>query len=238
MKELKPWAEKQSSNDFRDRVATMNAVLENFGSLSAKAENLVKSIEDQKEFRKLSYLTHLHYIPLDKKYPDTAQLIRFDRPMVAVSHKKLPLIVAVGDKFVSKGVPQLISDMEKSFEVKQNLGWVRAVSHMNREEKNKLADLIIEGIKSYRQSKSSQEKWLTDFIRDEKEFKLLGFAVNIPYINVDSKWGDTKPLWIHPWGTPQLLLWIKGLPAIMIVGPTIRLNENIFGDRSMEGYTG
>lgn len=238
MKELKPWAEKQSSNDFRDRIATMNAVLSNFGELSPKAENLTKSLENQKEFRKLTYLTHLHYIPMEKRYPNTAQLIRFERPMVAAAHKKLPLIIAVGDEFVSKGVPHLISDMEKSFEVKQNLGWVKAVSHMDRGEKEELADLIIEGIAAHRKNKTPQEKWLSDFIQDEKEFKILGFAVNIPYINVDSKWGDTKPLWIHPWGTPQLLLWIKGLPAIIIVGPTIRLNENIFGDKNMEGWTG
>lgn len=238
MKELKAWAEKASSDSFPDRVSVMNAVLTNFAYKSREAEKIADAVSDQKEFRKLSYLTHLHYIPMDKTKKDSAELLSFNRPMVAVNHKKLPLILSVSDRTIPSSLAHPIKDMEKSFSIKQNLKWIKAVSHMNREEKEKLKDLILEGIETYRVRKNINETWLSDFIRSEKDFKIVGFAINIPYINIDKKWGDTKPLWMHPWATPQLLLKHKRLPCIMIVGPSIRLNENVMGDKSMEGYTG
>jgi len=99
-----------------------------------------------------------------------------------------------------------------------------------------LVKLIIEGIRAQR--KGSSQAWLSDLIEGGKEFEVLGFAGNAPYINVDKAFGDTKPVWVHPWGIPALWLRHKQFPGMMMASPTIRLNENIRGERNMEGYTG
>lgn len=238
MRELGSWVSKINDSSFEDRTAELNAVLSNFGSISEEAANIAKVIAENREFQKLSYLTHLHYIPKKERYPETLRLFSFKSPVVAVKHKKLPLILAVAEDFPEKGFIEDFPAVKSRFAVKQSLGWARAVSHMNESEKKDLENLIIEGIESYRKTLSSGQQWLSDFIRAGKDFSVMGFAINIPYINVERKFGPTDTLWVHAWATPQLLLRHRTLPAIMIVGPSIRLDENIFGDRSMEGYTG
>lgn len=238
MRELGAWVSKINDASYADRVSQLNAVLTNFANISPEAARVAKVIEDNREFEKLSYLTHLHYIPKKERYPDTVRLFSFSTPVVAVKHKKLPLILALSDSLPDKGFIEHLPDVKKRFTVKQSLGWVKAVSHMTEGEKRELEDLIIKGIESYRKSLTPGQEWLSDFIRSGKDFTVTGFAVNIPYINIERRFGPTDPLWVHAWGTPQLLLAHRKLPVIMIVGPSIRLDENIFGDRSMEGYTG
>lgn len=235
-----PWVDKIYDQDVNARLRELNRVLNSFAGLSRLSEKLGEALADLKEFEKPSFLTHLHTVPMKGGAPGKVKHLKFTSPVVAVKHKTLPLVLAVGkNKSVMSSGPEVSFDkVDSDFEIRQCLSWVDVVSRMNLSEKKNLANLILAGLVAQRKGKRSDEVWLSDFIAKGREFKIVGFAANAPYINVDRKWGDTKPIWVHPWGIPALLLKHKTLPIIMMVSPAIRLNENMLGDKSMEGYTG
>lgn len=237
MKELASWVSDTLKYSIKEKEDIVNGILEEFGSLSKEAMEIAKDIEAQREYRKLSFITHLYYVPITNSRKNKVNLLRFNAPAIMVSHRSLPILMVIHNESLSNKVSS-IDDIESSFTIKQNLSWIKVLSHMNPTEKRELFFKLIDGIKFYRKRKDAGKKWLSDFLVNENEFTLVGFSVNISYINVDPKWGDTNVLWIHPWGTPQLLMNHENLPCMIIVGPSIRLNENILGEKNMEGYTG
>lgn len=239
MADYSKWVDRIYESSTEARLGEIDHILNKFGRLSQKASDLAEAISDLKEFEKPSFLTHLHEVPLKKVKPGFIGFMKFPGPVVAVKHKRLPLVLAVSKHrkdFASKYVSY--ESVEKDFDIRQILSWANAVSYMTTPEKKQLAKLLITGIERQRKSKASDETWLSEFISSQKEFTIEGFAANAPYINVDKNYGDTKPIWVHPWGIPALLLKHKTLPVIMMVSPAIRLNENLLGSNNMEGYTG
>lgn len=224
-----------------DRVGTINAVLDSFAQKSKKAEGLADAVTDLKEFEKPSFLTHVHFVPMKGCREGIIEHMMFSGPVVAVKHKKLPLVLAIAkdNKTIpSAGYAETMASVEDGFDIKQLLSWSNTVSYLSDSEKKSLSDLLIDGIKAQRRGKKESDVWLSDFVRSGKEFRVIGFAANAPYINVDRAYGDTRPIWVHPWGIPALLLRHKELPVILMISPAIRLNENLLGNKNMEGYTG
>lgn len=245
MSDYAPWVDSAYMQKTDDRVGMLNAVVENFARHGKDAEKIATAISDQQDFCKPSFLTHIHFIPLNKTTPGEVQHVMFQEPVMAAKHREkgneLPLVIAVASEnktIRDNGEREKLSDVKKDFEVKQALSWANVVSRMTRSEKQDLVDLIIDGIRAQRKSKRSDQVWLSDYLRNEKDFEIIGFALNAPYINVDRSWGDTKPLWVHPWGIPAILGRHRKLPSLVMASPTIRLNENINGSKAMEGYTG
>jgi len=240
MAEYAAWVDRIYAQAKDARVKELEKIISAFSARSKTAYNLAEALSDLKEFEKPSFLTHLHEVPLKGGKPGTLEHWKFAGPVLAVKHKKLPLILAVAkdNKAFTGKKNESLDSIEKDFDIRQVLSWTNVVSRMTSKQKSKLASLLIDGIGTQKKTKKPEEVWLSDFIEGEKEFRVIGFAANAPYINVDRAFGDTKPIWVHPWGIPSLLLKHKTLPVIMMVSPAIRLNENLLGSRNMEGYTG
>lgn len=235
-----PWVDEVYEQKTDERIAALDRLLSAFANKGKQAESLAEALSDLKEFEKPSFLTHLHVIPMTGATKDgSVEAIHFKEPVFAVKHKKLPVLVAVAKgKIPARGKRESQEELEKGYDIKQALSWSEVVSRMAPKEKKDLVGLLIQGIVDHRKKKADGDVWLSDLISSEREFKIEGFALNAPYINVDKAYGDTQPIWVHPWGIPALLLRHRTLPVIMMVSPAIRLNENLMGSRNMEGYTG
>lgn len=235
-----PWVDRVYKQKTPERLAALERLLSSFASLGEKADQLAMALADLKEFEKPSFLTHLHVIPLEGSSKDgSVEVINFPEPILAVKHKKLPVVMGVAKKKIPvRGKRESQEGLEKNYDIKQALSWSGVVARMAPAEKKELARLLISGLVDQRKRKAEGEEWLSDLISKEKELRIVGFALNAPYINVDKSYGDTRPIWVHPWGIPALLLRHRTLPVIMMVSPAIRLNENLMGSRNMEGYTG
>lgn len=235
-----PWVDKIYDQKAEARLDELNRVLNSFAELSETAEKFGEALADLEDFEKPSFLTHAHMVPLRGGKPGMVRHMKFSSPVVAVKHKTLPLVAAVARNrsVLSAGKDERCEEVESDFDIRQCLSWVNVVSHMTLPEKKQLVRLLLSGLVAQRKGKKSDERWLSDLIQDGKEFQVIGFAANAPYINVDRKWGDTRPIWVHPWGIPAIMLRHKRLPILMMVSPAIRLNENLLGSKSMEGYTG
>jgi len=246
-----PWVDKVYDQNVKDREGEIQSVLSDLakkGSMEKKnlvdrqsidAFDLAQSLVDMNEFEKPSFMTHLHTVPMSGR-ADYVRYTQFPEPVVAVKHKRLPLVLAVANKrsTFTGGKQEPIDGLNERFDIKQILSWATPVSHMKLPEKTKLAKILLDGISIQRKSKDGDEVWLTDFLSKQKSFKLAGFALNAPYINVDRSYGDTRPIWVHPWGIPTLYYLDDKLPVTMMISPALRLNENLLGSRNMEGYTG
>jgi hypothetical protein len=124
-------------------------------------------------------------------------------------------------------------------EVKEFLTWAETMIATPIKQRKIWVEKIIAGIRSYREPKTknpdmeSQKKYLSDMLENEDDVELIGFAVNSSYIKVDSPHEEELgALFIHPFGTPQLLYKHKKLPMLLIVGPGIRLDESILEEVS------
>jgi hypothetical protein len=237
------WANDVMEMDADKRIALAEDILNDFAKKNRKSAKLARAIADRKEFEYYTFNTHLHFLPIRNGRAGTAELSLWKTPQILVKHKKLPLSIIVGGEWqrpLSRG--QKISKISEGSPVKQHLKWVEMVSSWTTERKKSLVDKLISGLRAQKKSKKPGQKWLSDFLEAQtssnSEFILKGFCINCCYLRIDGEHGDIKPLWIHPWGTPQLLFTHRDFPAIMIVGPSMRLNENVFGQKDMVGYTG
>lgn len=231
------WVDQMYSAPTAERLTAMDGVLEELASTGAEGNALADSLGDPKEFEKPILLGYLHYSSIHQK-PGTLTHLKFPHLTLALKHKRLPMIIVVSRNEPVVGKNIHIEAMKKSMGVLQALSYAHALPKMSVKEKGRLRELVIEGIRSYRKDNAKGRQWLSDYLRTNKDFSFLGFAINLPYINVDSSTGDTKSFWVHAWGTPQLLFSHKRLPAMMIVGPSVRLDENILGETNMTGFTG
>jgi hypothetical protein len=233
-----PWVDEVYLQSTKKRIEGVEELLSKVAGLDDEAEKTVKAFANPKEFEKLSYLGFMNVVDMGAPTPGKVQVVKFPAPVVAMKHTKLPLIYGITTKLPSKGS---LVDIEKSkapMGVNQLLDYSQTLSRMSVADKKKLYELTIDGIRTYRKDNSKGDVWLSDFLESNKDFEFHGFTLNLPYINVDPKFGDTKSFWIHPWGTPQLLFTHRRLPIIMVVGPSVRLDQNVLGDRNMTGYTG
>ncbi|MEO5348871.1 MAG: hypothetical protein H7836_04420 [Magnetococcus sp. YQC-3] len=114
--------------------------------------------------------------------------------------------------------------------VKEYLSWVRTMVLAPREKRWEWVRLIFEGMKSYRPKNSSAKEsiFLSDALQDKDTWELVGFSTNLQYVRVDHAEDEMlEAVFVHPWGTPPLLLKHKRLPMFVIAGPGIRWNDTI-----------
>lgn len=117
--------------------------------------------------------------------------------------------------------------------MKESLAWVKTMINSKISRRQEWVKLIIEGLRSYRGASSEDRKgaiWLSDVIQDETKWEIVGFAVHEAYVRLDGSEEETNCMFIHPWGTPPLLLKHKTLPIVMTVGPGIRWNDSILSE--------
>lgn len=233
------WAEEIMEMPAKERVLIAEEILSKLSEYGPQAEKLAEAIGDRNEFDYYAFNTHLHYVPYKERTPGSVDLCRWKKPHLIVKHKKLPLTIIVGDAYQRPfSAKQSIKSISKNSPVPQHLSWVEAVSRLSTQQKQILRDKIMDAIRSYRKNKNKNELWLSDFLEKSKEFTLKGFCVNCNYVRMDGDSDSIESLWIHPWGSQQLLFTHRDFPAMMIVGPTLRLNENLVGESDMVGFTG
>lgn len=232
-----PWVDEMYTAPQHEREELIQELLHKFSKLSGEGKKIVESLEDKKEFEKPILLAYMHFTAKGSQAKGTLSHLKFPQVALAMKHKKLPLIFVVSGEIPNAKSVE-IEEMKGSMGIPQVLTFTETLSRMGSSDKDKMFDLIIEGIRSYRPAKSKDDKWLSDYLISNSDWKFLGFSANLPYLNVDPSTGDTKNFWIHAWGTPQLLFSHRRLPAMMIAGPSVRLDENVMGERNMTGFTG
>lgn len=225
------------------RLKTVRKILDHLEKKNNEAKKMVASFKDQKEFVKPSFVPYFYYIPMNKTLDKRALHLKFKKPMVGLKHKKLPLIMIVGETS-AKTEDVVPLDYVETFGTNENapkhfLSYARTLSCMNKKDKDALLKLSLDGLRSYqKENKNKSRGWFSDYLANNKDFDLKGYALNFSYINLDPKYGDTGPIWVHPWGLPSLLYQHKRNPIYMLTGPAHRLDENILGQTNMVGHTG
>lgn len=133
--------------------------------------------------------------------------------------------------------------------MKEYLGWVKQMINTPVKKRWEWVRLIFEGMKSYRPKNGTTKEclFLSDALQDENTWEIIGFSANLQYVRVDHKDEEMlKYVFVHPWGTPPLLLKHKRLPMFVIAGPGIRWNDTILREikdnkinkDELEGATG
>jgi hypothetical protein len=232
------WLDRLAEASHAKRIDEIENFLGRFAEKSSEAERLVEAAIDPKEFEKPIILPYLDYTSAAQQPKSTLSHVRFPSLTIALKHRRLPMILVMTEKLSKRRFHVPIEKIKKAFGVVQALSYTKTLSKMTTNEKSKLRELILEGIRSYRKENRKNTLWLSDYLESGKDFSFRGFAANLPYINVNPKFGDTQSFWIHAWGTPQLLFSHARLPVMMIVGPSVRLDENVLGESNMVGFTG
>jgi hypothetical protein len=130
--------------------------------------------------------------------------------------------------------------------MKEYLNWALVMvqqAHANPDKARKTrrmwVEKIFEGLRSYRpQTQINKEAvYLSDVLQDESTWEEVGFAVNLQYIRVDHDNDEMLGyVFVHPWGTPPLILKHKKLPVFITVGPGLRWNDSILRELTDNGY--
>ena len=129
--------------------------------------------------------------------------------------------------------------------VKDHLSWFKTFLGCTEDERMTFVELILEGLRYYRQYNKKDREWLSDVLEDESRFTLWGIAPNIEYALVEG--GDEEMMqsrFIHAWGLPTLVYKHTTLPIIVMMNPAMRLNDTVLNEVSnpkqddLMGFTG
>lgn len=131
--------------------------------------------------------------------------------------------------------------MRKSQPVREYLSWVMTMLETPVKNRWRWVEVIIDGIRSYREQHETKSdetvQYLSDALLDDSTWEIVGFVPNISYVRVDCPDREMlKYIWVHPWGTPPLLLKHKKLPICMIAGPGIRWDDTILRELKENGH--
>jgi hypothetical protein len=130
--------------------------------------------------------------------------------------------------------------------MKEYLSWVLVqvqLAHIDpdkaRKRRQQMVQNVWDGLKSYRPKtpQNKEARYLSDILQDSNTWEIVGFAVNSQYIRLDHDNDEMlKYIFVHPWGTPPLVLAHKRLPIFVTVGPGLRWNDSILREISANGY--
>jgi hypothetical protein len=130
--------------------------------------------------------------------------------------------------------------------MKEYLSWALVMIQQSQANPDKArktrrmwVDRIFQGLMSYRPSTPANKEavYLSDVLKDDSTWEEVGFAVNLQYIRVDHKNDEMlKYVFVHPWGTPPLILKHKRLPVFITVGPGLRWNDTILREIRENDY--
>lgn len=69
------------------------------------------------------------------------------------------------------------------------------------------------------------------------KFEVVGIAPSVMYAKIDGREKDLNALWVHPFGSPTLLLKHKRLPVLLMTNPGLRYNESMLSEMKFnEGH--
>lgn len=129
--------------------------------------------------------------------------------------------------------------------VRDSLSWFKVFLGCTKEERRTFAELVLDGLRYYRQYNKKDQEWLSDVLEDESRFTLWGVAPNIEYGLIEG--GDAEMMearFVHAWGIPTLVYKHNKLPIIILMNPAMRLNETVLNEVSnpkqddLMGFTG
>jgi len=236
---LSSWDKEFRSARSGERKKIAQEVIEDFSSINDESSLFGDSLKDKNEFIKLQVVPFIYVVPFKRMLEDRLLKLSFCGPLVLKKHKTLPMIFGVTNCESLYDADVVPFDEAKDFDgIPQVLSYAKAVPFMEPNDKKRLYSSLIDGIKSHRNQNEKKEGWFSDYLSKNDDFNLVGFALNHTYYNLENEFGETAPMWVHPWGSPILLYQHKRLPAIMLVGPWLRLDENVLGDNDMTGFTG
>ena len=130
--------------------------------------------------------------------------------------------------------------------MKEYLNWAIVMvqqAHANPDKARKTrrmwVEKIFDGLRSYRPKEAINKEavYLSDVLSDDSTWEEVGFAVNLQYIRIDHDNDEMLGyVFVHPWGTPPLILKHKRLPVFITVGPGLRWNDSILREITDNGY--
>lgn len=126
--------------------------------------------------------------------------------------------------------------------VKDYLPWVALMTKLPKSERLRWVRCVLDGIRSYRGKSPEKSVWLSDVLQSS-EFETIGFAANVSYVRLDGNATEMSALYVHPWGTPTLLLKHKRLPVIIMASPSLRHDASLLAEAGnktapVKGFTG
>ena len=126
--------------------------------------------------------------------------------------------------------------------VKDYLPWVALMTKVPKSERLRWVRLVLDGIRSYRSKSEQKSTWLSDVLASG-EFETVGFAANVSYVKLDGNATEMSALYVHPWGTPTLLLKHKRLPVTIMASPSMRYDDSLLAEAGnktpgVKGFTG
>lgn len=246
----------------REWVELIFKGLHKFGK-NGEGKYLANLLQDSSTWEIVGFSTNVHYILLDGSKEDLVKTKadNWNSPALLLKHHKLPIFVIAGPEVGLKGENHKINPYTQ---VKECLSWATTMLNSSVKRRKEWVKLIFESFKSYRKvglkgenlkinpytqaMVESKQNYLSDALQDQKTWDIIGFSVNLQYVRVSH--ADKNLLrfvFLHPWGTPPLLLKHKRMPMIVIAGAGIRWNDTILRelkendsiiDHDLEGATG
>lgn len=253
------WALQSLTFSREERWGLVQDILDEMAeSKSKEMHELLKSITNSEEWTLIGLSVNLEYVPL-QAHSSPLEIHKWRRPLLVLINNKIPLIAICGSDLEDADIEG--KEFEKVYDgPMERLSWVKTMGASSSERKKEWIVKILESIISYREDRSLTYKgkalknnptkkelvYLSDALQNKNEWQMIGFSTNLQYVRVDHDEDEfLRYVYVHPWGTPPLLVKHTRLPLYGIAGAGIRWNDSVLReikDNKMvdigEGVTG
>lgn len=115
-------------------------------------------------------------------------------------------------------------------DVRDYPAWFEILDKVPAARRLKMVAQVIADIVSYRGSrtKKADTVYLSEQLKNEKEFDLIGFVPGVDYMKVDGS--DNDRIYHHNFGVPTLLYAHKRLPIIVMTNAFLRKDKNVLSE--------
>jgi hypothetical protein len=249
VKEYLSWTLTMIATPVRKRKDWVRLILEGLHKFGKNGEGkyLANMLADKRVWECLGFSTNAHYILLKGREEDMKETMSDDwnSPTLLFKHKELPLFVIAGPEVKLSGKKHKENVYTNA---RESLSWAKTMKASSPERRKEWIGTIWDSFKSYRDKSSSKENYLSDALQDKSTWDIKGFSVNLQYVRLEHEEDSMlRFVFVHPWGTPALILEHTRLPMIVIAGAGIRWNDTILReikenetiiDHNVEGATG
>lgn len=106
------------------------------------------------------------------------------------------------------------------------LSWCDVVSKSSPNFRKKLVKKLLEGISEF------DDELVKEL--DSSNYKLIGICPNVSYYRVSGE--NSKYQFVHPFGSPSLLYYVKNSPCLVITNPSLRYNSSVLDEIKLNDY--
>lgn len=110
--------------------------------------------------------------------------------------------------------------------VEHMLSWCDTVAKSSPNFRKKLVSKLLKGI-------SEMDEELADELQSSR-FQLIGICPNVSYYRIKGENMDAQ--FVHPFGSPSLLYYMKDSPALIITNPSLRYNSSVLDEIKLNDY--